>query len=287
MTTIDVLFVWMRKGCCMCGPLRVDSTMCGAIGASPSPAALWVFAFGVWMVLLGLAFVVLPAIASASSMQSIGKMAAAAGFPAVAGVWSRLFGVSIAAFGLFYFAAAAFELRQFFWMSVFGRLGVFGTCTLLAWRHGHRGNHEGPQPHTLLWFATPDLVFATITACIMLPQYLARVVFVGGVGLLTSALGFLTFPAWIMQLVGVKARPDTWNVVLGALLGFFGLYDLVSAMLGLGPILVAAVLANIGMLIGLLVALVFERDATRSNWRFKTLIAVLLVATALALFESA
>jgi hypothetical protein len=215
-------------------------------------------------------------------------MAQSAGFPAVAGVWSRLFGVAIASFGLAYFAAAAFELKQFFWMSVFGRLGVFGTCIVLAWKHGKDTKGDGAgKPHTLVLFALPDLACGTVTAMILLPHWLDRIVFLGGAALLTASVGFLTFPAWIMELVGIEAKPDTWNVVLGALLGFFGAYDIASAFLGLAPILVAAVVANILMLFALLVALSVEKQATQSNWRIKVIVAALLAVTSLALFLSA
>jgi hypothetical protein len=285
---IEPILAWVRDGCC--AHVDVTSTMC-ATGATDPPAstgALWMFAFGAWMVLLGLAFIIVPGVIGAISQATLRKLAKETGFPSVAGVWSRLFGLAIATFGLFYFVAAAFELRQFFWMSIFGRLGVFGTCGLLAWRHQRTSaGHSTAGPHLLLWFAVPDLVGATVTAWVMLPHLLARVAFVGGAALLTAALGFFTFPAWIMQLVGVKVKPDTWNVVLGALLAFFGAYDIGSAILGLDPLLLAGIIVNIVLLTALLIELFVERTAIQANWRLRAVVAGLLVASSAALFGTA
>ena len=118
----------------------------------------------------------------------------------------------------------------------------------------------------------------------LLPDSISRVVFVGGVALLTTALGFLTFPAWIIQLVGLNVKPDAWNSVLGALLFFFGAYDLAAAILGLAPILVAAILGNTAVILGLVIALFCEPAARLSNWRLKTIATALLIAMLLVLF---
>ncbi len=192
--------------------------------------------------------------------------------------------MSLATIGFFYFAAALFELRAFFWMTVFARMVVFGLCTYLARRHREQPAGSGPaHPHTLLWFATPDLVFATITAWVMLPDYLSRVVFVGAMALFTAALGFFTFPAWILKLVGIDAKPDTWNIVLGALLACFGAYGAAAALLDFGPILWAAISSKTIMLAVLLFGLLFDRTSTRSSPRLKGVVAVLFVATAITL----
>jgi hypothetical protein len=237
------------------------------------------------MVLLGLAFAAFPLVARHLSQRTLEKLSFETGFPPIAGVWSRLFGLAIGVFGLFYVIAAAFELKPFFWMSVFGRVGVFATCTLLSWTHrrGRSGQTiEGPP--MLLWFAVPDLVGATITASLMLPSLLARVAFAGGITLLTGGLASFTFPSWVTRLVGLDVQPGTWNVVLGALLAFFGAYDVAAAMAALDPLLFAAMLANLVLLAALLGELVREHDAGKVNWQVKAVVAGLLVVNAAALY---
>jgi hypothetical protein len=259
--------------------------MCSVAPAPLTPVALSVLVFGGWMVLLGVAFALLPLVAKRLSPETLERLSFETGFPSVAGVWSRLFGLAIGAFGLFYFVAAAFELRPFFWMSVFGRVGVFVTCTLLSWTHrrGKSGQTiEGPP--LLLWFAVPDLIGATVTASLMLPSLLARVAFVGGIALLTGGLSFFTFPDWVLRLVGLQVQPGTWNVVLGALLTFFGVYDVTAAVAALDPLIFAAMLANLLLLAALLGELLRERDATKTSWQVKAVVAGLLVATGVALF---
>jgi len=283
----DPIFAWVRECACLTEAAQVRSPPCAASAPTASTAALWTFAFGVWMLVLGLSFIVAPTLDRGSPSSGFGKIAKAIGFPAVAGVWSRLFGLSLAALSLLYFVAAAFELRTFFWMSVFGRLGIFATCTLLSWNHGRKATAKAvAAPHALLWAATPDLVSATATAWVLLPDSISRLAFVGGVALLTTALGFLTFPAWIIQLVGLNVKPDAWNSVLGALLFFFGAYDLAAAILGLAPILVAAILGNTAVMLGVVIALFCEPAARRSNWRLKTIATALFIAMSLALFGS-
>jgi hypothetical protein len=282
----DPIFAWVRECVCLTEAAQVGSPPCAASAATASAPALWTFAFGVWMLVLGLSFIVVPTL-DRGPASGFSRIAKAIGFPGVAGVWSRLFGLSVAALSLLYFVAAAFELRTFFWMSVFGRLGIFATCTLLSWNHGRKAKAKAvARPHALLWAATPDLLSATATAWVLLPDSISRVVFVGGVALLTTALGFLTFPAWIIQLVGLNVEPDTWNTVLAALLFFFGAYDLAAAILGLTPILVAAILGNTAVMLGVVIALFCEPAARRSNWRLKTIATALFIAMSLALFGS-
>jgi hypothetical protein len=204
------------------------------------------FLFGIWMLLLGSAFVIVPLFASQSWFKKVRAIAVNFGFPLDERVASILFGVAIASFSLFYFAAAIFEIQPFYWMSVFGRLGVFGTCAVLAWWHGKDG--EASPPHALLLAALPDLGFAQATAWTLLPNYLSRVTFIGGTSYLVAALGVFTFPGWILQRLHVDAKPAPWTVVLGALLTFFGAYAIAAALLGYVPIIWASIVASIAVL---------------------------------------
>jgi hypothetical protein len=49
-------------------------------------------------------------------------------------------------------------------------------------------------------------------------------VFVSGAALVVSALALFTFPEWVVGVVGLRIKPDTWNVVVGNLFTFFGAY---------------------------------------------------------------
>jgi hypothetical protein len=270
---VNALFVWLRTFTCVWHG-RGFAGRCVTDIPYASSAAISVFAFGIWMVVLGGAFIIYPSVSSSPNIQ---KMAAFFGFPKVAGLWSRLFGAAIGSFGLFYFAGALFELRSFFWMTVFGRMGVFGVCTYLAWRHPQEVEPSGPKPHNLLPLAAPDLVCASLTAWLLLGDYLAGVVFLCAMALLTAALGFLTFPGWIMKLVGVEAKPDTWNIILGAVMAFFAAYGMGAALFDYGPILWSAILANIILLLVLLFGLLLDPIAKQSSVRLKWAVAALLV----------
>jgi len=242
MHNIAWFFECLRQRLCpLCGASNATLKICsGQTGTSFS--AILMFVFGLWMLFLGGAFVVLPLFANKQWVRVIAKRF---DFPLHERVSSILFGVAIGSFSLFYFAAGVFQIETFYWMSIFGRLGVFGTCAVLAWWHG---NEDDASPHALLWAAVPDLAFAQATAWTLLPNYLAGVTFIGGTIYLVLALGFFTFPAWILRRLHVEAKPGSWTVVLGALLTFFGAYAIAAALLDYVPIIWASILATLAVL---------------------------------------
>jgi hypothetical protein len=238
-------FEYLRQRLCpLCGASSATLRICSSPKGT-SFSAILMFVFGIWMLLLGSAFVILPLFANKSWFRKIRDIAIRFGFPLEERVASILFGVSIASFSLFYFAAGVFEIQPFYWMSIFGRLGVFGTCAVLAWWHG---NKDKAAPHALLLAAVPDLGFAQATAWTLLPNYLARVTFIGGTIYLVVALGFFAFPIWILRYLRVEAKPGSWTVVLGALLTFFGAYAIAAALLDYIPIIWASIVATIAVL---------------------------------------
>jgi hypothetical protein len=258
---LNAFLIWIRHLLCStASPGTPLDKCCDSLTEPLSDVAMSMVPFGFWMVALGSSFILLPLLGERALLQRVRNIAAASGFPREAGLWSEVFGVALASFGLFYFAAALFEVYTFFWMSVFGRLGVFAICVVLSWRHQLRFDAAGqPRPNKLLFLALPDLVFGTLTACLLLPDYLSRIVFLLGVADLVTCLGFFTFPEWLAQLFGVRAKADTWNVVLGALMAFFSIYGMAAALLAMAPIAWVAVYARI-LLAG----------ALWLNWQFRS-----------------
>jgi hypothetical protein len=263
------------------------ASMPHACVAQPLPysaVAVSMFLFGCWMLLLGAGIGALSFFSNSALARKVHDLAVDQGFPPELALWARLFGVAIGIFSLFYFAAAAFDLRVFVWMSVFGRMGVFAVVMVLAWQSARPSSYPGiDRPHNLLWFAVPDLASALVTACLVLPHPLAATVFIGGGLLVMLALGFFTFPVWLLRLAGVALKPGSWNVVLGSLLAFFGAYGIAAALSGLVPIMLAALLAHVLMLSALLLGLFLAApratfDGAASLWRLRAVVGALLVA---------
>ena len=84
-----------------------------------------------------------------------------------------------------------------------------------------------------------------------------------GAALLVSALGLFTFPEWVVGVVGLRIKPDTWNVFVGSLFTFFGAYGIVSSLLAMIPIMWAAVVADALLLVWFAVNLVFQPSPAR------------------------
>lgn len=252
MAILNELVFWGRN--CVCYCLVNDPTpqaICRAREAPVTLVAVSMFIFGCWMLLLGAALTTGPLLRGRWA-RTVQQLAALVGFPAQPGAWSKLFGVAIASFGLFYFAAALLEIRVFFWMSVFGRLGVFAVCVLLSWRHHVRTKGGTPQPTRLLILALPDLFGSVITACLLLQTGLSRIAFVGGAFDLVLAVAFFTFPTWLMTLLAMSDSGETWNHVLGALFAFFGAYGIAAAVAGMFAIAWIAIVSRIAMCLALI-----------------------------------
>jgi hypothetical protein len=75
-----------------------------------SRVAVSALAFGVYMVVLGLALLVIPNV-----------LLGLFGYPTTSEVWIRILGFIVAVLGYYYIVAARYELVPFFWASVWGR----------------------------------------------------------------------------------------------------------------------------------------------------------------------
>lgn len=242
--------------------------------------------FGCWMLTLGALFLLAPFLAKGRGPR-FERLARRVGFPTEPGTWSELFGVALASFGLFYFVAALLDVRVFHWMSAFGRLGVFGVCVLLSWRHDVQSGVATQQPRALLWFAVPDLMGGTATACLLLGSGLEWFAFLLSILDLIVALGFFTFPKWLERIVGIREKGETWNLVFGALLAFFGVYGVIASVVRLTPIVWISVVARVFIYLALLFYSWPRKDepAAEGEWRLRAGASALLVASVVALAQ--
>src|SRR5215471_19254255 len=101
MDGLNRLLLWGRHLVCeLTTPGTGMATSCDALGAqAPSPTAVWMLLFGLWMMLLGSIFILVPALGGSRLQGRIRQLANTVGFPEETGVWSTLFGVAIASFG--------------------------------------------------------------------------------------------------------------------------------------------------------------------------------------------
>jgi len=110
-----------------------------------SKAAVSVLVFGIYMVILGLIMLVFP-----------NQLLSLFAYPTTTEVWIRILGFIVAVLGYYYLVAARYELKPFFWASVYGRpvvIVVFAGLVLLRLA----------EP-TLVLFGAIDLLGAIWTA---------------------------------------------------------------------------------------------------------------------------
>lgn len=86
-----------------------------------SPAALSVFVFGIYLVVAGAGFYIIPNV-----VLPILK------FPKTNESWIRVMGIVVAVLGFYYIVAAQNELIPFFWATVVGRFAILITFTSLV-----------------------------------------------------------------------------------------------------------------------------------------------------------
>jgi hypothetical protein len=109
-----------------------------------SEAALSVFVFGVYVILIGLGFTLIP-----------NTMLGLFGVPATSEPWIRVLGWVLVVLGYYCIQTARHELQPFFLWTVYGRASVmlaFLVFFLLAW-----------APATILLFGAVDLLGAIWT----------------------------------------------------------------------------------------------------------------------------
>ena len=84
-------------------------------------AGLSVFVFGIYVIVVGLPFLIMPNMALAMFR-----------FDKTKEVWIRVLGLILSVVGAYYITAGLQEYIVFMWVTVFGRAGVFAGFTILA-----------------------------------------------------------------------------------------------------------------------------------------------------------
>lgn len=86
-----------------------------------SAAALSIFVFGIYLLVMGAGFYLIP-----NAILPVFK------FPKTNEPWIRAMGMVIVILGFYYIVAAQNELSSFFWATVIGRFGVLILLSLLV-----------------------------------------------------------------------------------------------------------------------------------------------------------
>ncbi len=137
----------------------------------------------------------------------------------------------------FYATAALFDVRPFFWFSVFGRTAVFLYVLWLT-----EGRHRGSP--LLLLVAAPDLLSAMWSGSALASSVLAGRLLVLGFLNLVGAFAFQFFPAGTLAALGLPQRSSAWVPMAAVLLFFWGVYDTLAVAFDLRPLLLAGVVCQ-------------------------------------------
>ena len=199
----------------------------GAMIAPPSPAGAAQFWYAAYMALFGVSLFFMP-------KKTLGQL----GFPAEHGPWIPILGVAPLLIATFYTVAAAFDVRQFFWISVFGRTAVFLYVLWLT-----EGRHRGSP--LLLMVAAPDLVSAMWSGSLLAANALAGRLLVLGLANVVVAFAFQFFPEGSLAALGFPRRAGAWVPMAAILLFFWGVYDVLAVVLELQALVLAGVVCQL------------------------------------------
>jgi hypothetical protein len=137
----------------------------------------------------------------------------------------------------FYATAAVFEVREFFWLSVLGRVAVFLFVLYITFARGLGST-------LLIVMALPDLASALVSAWVLAPSRPAAAVLCLGIVDLTVAVAFGLFPKGLLKALGFPERASAWLPMVAILLWFWGSYEVLSVLLGLTPLFYASALCR-------------------------------------------
>ncbi|HWP10113.1 MAG TPA: FAD-dependent oxidoreductase [Polyangiaceae bacterium] len=193
----------------------------------PSAAAAAQFWYAAYMTLFGVSLFLMP-------RKTLGQL----GFPDEHGPWIPILGVAPLLIASFYTVAAVFDLRLFFWLSVFGRTGVFLYVLWLT-----EGRHRGSP--LLLMVAVPDLMSAMWSGSLLAANALAGRLLVLGLANVVVAFAFQFFPEGSLAALGFPRKASAWVPMAAILLFFWGVYDVLAVVLGLQPLVLAGVVCQL------------------------------------------
>jgi hypothetical protein len=192
--------------------------------SGPGRAAFW---YAAYMLLFGSSVYLMPR-----------RVLARLGFPAEHGPWIPILGATPLVMAIFYATAAIFDVREFFWLSVLGRVCVFLYVIWITFGRGLGST-------LLLLMALPDLASALWSAALLAPSPAAAVVLCLGIVNLTVAVAFGLFPKGLLKAMGFPEEASAWVPMVAILLWFWGVYEVLSVLLGLAPLFGASILARL------------------------------------------
>ena len=199
----------------------------GELFPRPSAAGSAQFWYAAYMTLFGVSLFFMP-------RKTLGQL----GFPAEHGPWIPILGVAPLLIATFYTTAALFDVRAFFWASVFGRTVVFMYVLWLT-----EGRHRGSP--LLLLVAAPDLLSAMWSASLLAPSAFAARLVVLGLANVVLAFAFQFFPAGTLGALGFPQRTTAWVPMAAILLFFWGVYDVLVVLLDLRGMLLAGAICQL------------------------------------------
>jgi uncharacterized protein with NAD-binding domain and iron-sulfur cluster len=205
----------------------LPATPCLTAMGPPSAAAAAQFWYAAYMALFGVSLFFMP-------RKTLGQL----GFPAEHGPWIPILGVAPLLIASFYTVAAVFDVRLFFWLSVFGRTAVFLYVLWLT-----EGRHRGSP--LLLMVAAPDLASAMWSGSLLAANALAGRLLVLGLLNVVVAFAFQFFPEGSLAALGFPRKAGAWVPMAAILLFFWGVYDVLAVVLGLQPLVLAGVVCQL------------------------------------------
>jgi hypothetical protein len=221
--------VWglaFEQACTLGTALGHAPAACGARALAPSAAGRAQFWYAAYMTLFGVSLFFMP-------RKTLGQL----GFPDEHGPWIPILGVAPLLIASFYATAALFDVRAFFWCSVFGRTAVFLYVLWLT-----EGRHRGSP--LLLLVAAPDLASAMWSGSVLAATPLAGKLLVLGLANLVGAFAFQFFPVGTLAALGFPQKTTAWVPMAAVLLFFWGAYDVLTVAFGLTSLLLAGVLCQ-------------------------------------------
>jgi hypothetical protein len=187
--------------------------------SAPGEASYW---YAAYMTLFGVSVYLMP-------RKVLGRL----GFPTEQGPWIPILGATPVVMATFYATAAIFDVREFFWLSVLGRVSVFLFVLYITFARGLGST-------LLIVMALPDLASALVSAWLLAPARPAGAVLCLGIIDLTVAVAFGLFPKGLLKALGFPDGASAWVPMVAILLWFWGSYEVLSVLLRLEPLFFAS-----------------------------------------------
>lgn len=204
------------------GPASVPARCRLPEAPPPSDAGRASYWYAAYMTLFGVSVYLMP-------RKVLGRL----GFPTEQGPWIPILGATPLVMATFYATAAVFDVREFFWLSVLGRVSVFLFVLYITF-----ARRLGST--LLIVMALPDLASALASGWLLAPSRPAGAVLCLGIIDLTIAVAFGLFPKGLLKALGFPERASAWVPMVAILLWFWGSYEVLSVLLRLEPLFFAS-----------------------------------------------